>query len=95
VELQRYMVFEGKPGSTAWAVLGEARDVLQRARATIHEKAEVGGRGPGRGGRVALVPLLGARRRWWGSCARAPATCLPHLAKGDPPHAPAFPCPCP
>jgi hypothetical protein len=42
VELQRYMVFEGKPGSTAWAVLGEAREVLERARSTIHEKAEVG-----------------------------------------------------
>ena len=40
-DLQRYMVFEHGPGSTAWAVLGEARDVLAHARATLHEKAAV------------------------------------------------------
>jgi hypothetical protein len=40
-DLQRYMAFSHAPGSPAWAVLGEARDVLVAARGTIHEKAEV------------------------------------------------------
>ncbi|GBF97399.1 hypothetical protein Rsub_09564 [Raphidocelis subcapitata] len=40
VDLQRYMVFDHKPGSTAWAVLAEAADVLAHAQATIHEKSE-------------------------------------------------------
>lgn len=40
VDLQRYMVLESKPGSTGWAVLAEARDVLNHARSTLHEKAE-------------------------------------------------------
>jgi len=41
VDLQRYMTFDHKPDSTAWHVLGEAREVLARAHATIHEKSEV------------------------------------------------------
>ncbi len=57
VDLARYMVFDHAPGSTAWVVLGEARDVLARAHATIHEKAEVRAAGGRAGGR---------RRRLWG-----------------------------
>lgn len=41
IDLVKHWAFDGEPGSTKWAVLGEARDVLQRATATIHEKAEV------------------------------------------------------
>ncbi|KAI8475708.1 MAG: hypothetical protein J3K34DRAFT_28503 [Monoraphidium minutum] len=40
VDLQRFMVLDAKPGSTGWAVLAEARDVLVHARSTLHEKAE-------------------------------------------------------
>jgi hypothetical protein len=59
VDLQRYMAFDHAPGSTAWAVLGEAADVLLHAQATLHEKAEVRGaaRQSGCAQGSALIPL--------------------------------------
>ncbi|KAL6761233.1 hypothetical protein V8C86DRAFT_3131780 [Haematococcus lacustris] len=40
VELERFLVFDGEPGSHKAQILAEARALLQRALATIHEKAE-------------------------------------------------------
>lgn len=46
VELQKSWTFDGQPGSNKWAILAAARDVMQAAMGTIHEKAEVGPRCP-------------------------------------------------
>lgn len=41
--LEKFFYFDGEPGSHKWQIMSEGLGLLQRALATIHEKAEVRG----------------------------------------------------